>query len=168
MALNKNTHIKLNIFVVLFFKVMLITQGCSSYYSLDKNAQNKIFLRGPGSCTQLILFDDDGSGIALKGRSLSSEYEKFEKLKSIEVANQFEVKKSDRDKFNMLMNKLETTEISGRPKNDARHIEIFINGKKKVDTYNFTENIVMDLLFLLNENIAHDINSFCEPIGVID
>lgn len=169
MDLSKNVHIKLHPFVILIFAIFFTTlQGCSSYYSFGKDAQNKVFLRGPGSCAQLILFDNNGHGIAVRGRCTKSEYEKFRKLKSIEFASQFKIKKTDMDKFNTLLSNINKSKISGGPKNDARRIEIYLGNDKKVDTYNFTEDLVMELIFLLNDNTTYDINSFCEPIGVID
>lgn len=169
MGFRKNKNVKSWITMGIFFTMLFVMiQGCSSYYSFNKNIQNKIFLRGPGSCIQLILFDDKGNGVAIKGRAKGSEYKRFDKLKSIEVANQFKIKSSDMDDFNTVIKKLKNAKIFGKPKNDARHIEVYLHNSKKVDTYNFTEELVMELLFLLNENISHDINNFCEPIGVID
>lgn len=169
LSLGKNIRIKVDIFVVLISTVFFTSlQGCSSYYSFGKNAQNKVFLRGPGSCAQLILFDDNGEGTAVRGRSTESEHEKFKKLNSIEFACQFKIKKTDMDKFNSLLSDIGKAKISGQPKNDARRIEIYLGNDKKIDTYNFTEDLVMELIFLLNDNTSYDINSFCEPIGVID
>lgn len=165
----KKKQFTLNNFLILFYLIIIIlTQSCASYYSFGKDAKNKFFLRGPGTCVQMILFDDSGNGIAIKGKSINSKFKKFKKFESIETVNHFKIKKNDFEKFNELLNKLSKTKISGTPKNDASRIEIYLNGSKKVDTYNFTEDLVMDLIFLFNDNIIHNIVEFCEPNGVID
>lgn len=151
--------------IVLLFS-MLIALSCSSYYELSKNEpyRTKLFLRGPGTCSQLILLDKNGKGKAMKGRTNDYYQDKFKKFETIEILTDFKINPDKLSEINALVEKIKSSDnVEGKFANDARRIEIFIDDEKKMDMYTWEPNILNDLIRKLSEYVPYDINSFCDP-----
>ena len=156
-------HFKVIAFM-LFFSLFF---SCTSsyYFKLAKVDYDSTFLiRGPSTCTHIILLNRDGNGKIMRGRTADEYTKEFRKFDEVEFVSIFKIDSKDElIKINNIINDISNSELkSSGYLLDSRHKEFFIGKEKKYDVYGWKANDLNKLLLKLSPHLPYDINSQCE------
>ena len=152
-------------FIYLFILVFsFVSCKTSTYYKMkDDTYYVKLLIRGPGSCSHMLLLNQNGKGKIIRGRTLDSHAKEFKSFYDVEFLSYFEV--DSKEKMNEINNIIETISKSELTKNsyllDARRKEMFVDGDKKFDVYGWKGDKLIEFLEKLSRYLPYDINSFC-------
>jgi hypothetical protein len=138
-------------FVILFVKIN------------SKQNEFKMITRGPGSCVDILILNEDGTGKLMRGKTTVDYKDEFVKFDSKEKDEEFKVT-SDNDltSINAKIDSISKLKVyKGNFAWDGKHTEIFINGIKKIDVYGFRNNEQIFFYMKLFKYLPYDYNTFC-------
>jgi len=149
------------------FRVFILFIGifCVSCNTPRENVL-KIISRGPSNCVDILVFESTANkGYMVRGKSKGDYKEDFTAIDDTLMIKNFKISKSD--ELKLVTSNIEKLDFIEKTKVekfawDAKHVEIFINNRKVVDSYGLKNRNFIDLYMNLVEFMPYDINSFCE------
>ncbi len=150
----------------IFILFLFLLTGCKSqtYYELKDEVQDvKLIIRGPGTCAHMILFNQDGKGKIIRGRTLDSPAKDFTEFYDVEFLSYYKIDSKDElGKINDIIDSISKSNLITKDYLlDARRKEMFIKQEKKFDVYGWNGKKLIEFLKILAPHLPYDINTFC-------